>query len=345
MTRRCLAPVVRVTLHRFRAACPRVLMTSGCGCSSSWQRRTFHGVRRLVGSIRSRMNIEGGLGPCSARPVCSKSGYPSLLRPVNEHARHANCFLLFAALRQIRSIRRSLSQPVVKSLIVSLVISQLDWLCDTGRPSCMSARQTEVCLWNLVLTLRRVWSTDPGNSTTWRRCCTIFTGCEAQNESRFGWRFWRQNGLASQYLADDLHQVAAVVTATFGGDRAFSVAAARAWNSLPLSVTPSASLPVFLKHLRQFYLLAPSRHSNFSTFYIVTLFYSAVLRVFLLIVLVYSGFMYCGLAVYVLVVFTLQLLNSITNIWNPTNIYPIDKLSNIQRLSLREFLPSRNYHT
>jgi len=34
------------------------------------------------------------------------------------------------------------------------------------------------------------------------------------------------------------------------GDHAFSVAAARAWNSLPLSVTSSASLPVFQKHLK-----------------------------------------------------------------------------------------------
>jgi len=70
-----------------------------------------------------------------------------------------------------------------------------------------------------------------------------------------------------QYLADDLHQVAEVksrrllrsaataaliVPATVRstiGDRAFSVAAAQAWNSLPLSVTSSASLPVFRKHL------------------------------------------------------------------------------------------------
>jgi len=34
------------------------------------------------------------------------------------------------------------------------------------------------------------------------------------------------------------------------GDRAFSVVATRAWNSLPLSVTSSASLPIFRKHLK-----------------------------------------------------------------------------------------------
>jgi len=39
------------------------------------------------------------------------------------------------------------------------------------------------------------------------------------------------------------------------GDRAFSVAAARAWKSLALSVAPSAALPVFRKHLKPAALL------------------------------------------------------------------------------------------
>jgi len=78
------------------------------------------------------------------------------------------------------------------------------------------------------------------------------------------------------------------------GDRAFSVAVAQAWNSLPLSVTSSASLPVFRKHHKTalFPVIA-----TLSTLYIVTLFHSAVLRVFILYVLVYGGFMYRGLAV------------------------------------------------
>jgi len=108
-----------------------------------------------------------------------------------------------------------------------------------------------------------------------------------------------QNVLAPQYLADDLHQVAEVesrrrlrsaataaliVPATARstiGDRAFSVTAARTWNSLPLSVTSSSSLPVFRMHLKTvlFTRSFPS-YQHFSTFYIVTLFHSAVLRVF-----------------------------------------------------------------
>ena len=35
----------------------------------------------------------------------------------------------FAVLRQIRSIRRSVSQPVLRSLVASLVISRLDYGC------------------------------------------------------------------------------------------------------------------------------------------------------------------------------------------------------------------------
>ena len=34
------------------------------------------------------------------------------------------------------------------------------------------------------------------------------------------------------------------------GDRAFRVAAARAWNSLPNAVTPRASLPALKRHLK-----------------------------------------------------------------------------------------------
>jgi len=61
----------------------------------------------------------------------------------------------------------------------------------------------------------------------------------------------------------------------------FSVTAAWAWNSLPLSVTSSASHPVFWKRLKTalFTRSFPS-YQHFSTLYIVTLLYSAVVHVF-----------------------------------------------------------------
>jgi len=101
------------------------------------------------------------------------------------------------------------------------------------------------------------------------------TGCESRNESRFGSRFW------CMCTADrmDLHHSTLLMTFTRWrrlspgdgfvqrrlrhwsshipptarstiGDRALSVAAARAWNSLPLSVTSSASVPVVRKRLK-----------------------------------------------------------------------------------------------
>lgn len=77
-----------------------------------------------------------------------------------------------------------------------------------------------------------------------------------------------QHGLGPSYLAADLQRVvdvesrqrlrsassdALVVPRTFHptiGDRSFQVAAARAWNSLPLTVTSSSSLTVFRRRLK-----------------------------------------------------------------------------------------------
>jgi len=81
------------------------------------------------------------------------------------------------------------------------------------------------------------------------------------------------NGTAPVYLADSINcaadvgtrwslrsssSTAVVVPVTrrsMIGDRAFPVAAARAWNSLPLFVTSSSSLSTFKRHLKT-YLLA-----------------------------------------------------------------------------------------
>ena len=76
------------------------------------------------------------------------------------------------------------------------------------------------------------------------------------------------HGTAPPYLSAELNRVSEVVnrpclrsTSTTAlvvprtrcstiGDRAFPVAAARIWNSLPLSVTSSTSLPVFRRKLK-----------------------------------------------------------------------------------------------
>ena len=51
----------------------------------------------------------------------------------------------FAVLRQIRSIRRSVTRPVLESLVVSLVFVEARLrMCDTGRSAESAARQTPV---------------------------------------------------------------------------------------------------------------------------------------------------------------------------------------------------------
>jgi hypothetical protein len=130
--------------------------------------------------------------------------------------------------------------------------------------SCMSAT---VCPERCGMSDLQIQEIRPRHAAAARSSVVVNPGT---NHVSVGGTGVRQNELAPQYLADDLHRrrlrsaaTAALIgpaTARFTiGDRPFSVAAARAWNSLPLSVTSSASLPVSRKH---FYLLAPSHHSN-----------------------------------------------------------------------------------
>jgi len=184
------------------------------------------------------------------------------------------------------------------SLILSLVISRLDYGSATlaGLPACQLDRLQSVlnAVARLIYRSRKFDHVTPLlHDLHWLRIPVRITFQLAVLAYRF------QNGLAPQYLADDLHQVAEVshgdgcvrratatpiVPATVRstiGDRAFSVDAAQAWKSLQLSVVSSAPFRYSKNILRQFCLLAPSRHSNtLLHIYIVTLFYSAVLRVF-----------------------------------------------------------------
>jgi len=61
-----------------------------------------------------RWTNDGGLGLCSARPVCSQSGYPFCLIPINGHAHHTNYFLLFCcSATNIHHQSIPVSQPAV----------------------------------------------------------------------------------------------------------------------------------------------------------------------------------------------------------------------------------------
>jgi hypothetical protein len=174
----------------------------------------------------------------------------------------------FAMLRQIRSIRRSVTRPVLQSLVVSLVLTKLDYGCTTlaGLPNTQLRRLQSVqhAAARLIFRARKFDHVTPLlQQLHWLpvqqriqfRLATLVFRC--------------LHGTAPRYLADQLHRVADVESrrrlrssATLElvvpgtkhktiGDRAFSVTAARAWNSLLHSdVLFSTSLPVFRRRLK-----------------------------------------------------------------------------------------------
>ena len=173
----------------------------------------------------------------------------------------------FAALRQIRSIRRTTSQPVLRSLVGALVLSRLDYGCATlaGLPKTQLNRLQSVlnAAARLIYRARKYDHVSPLlRELHWLRV-----------PERIDFRlavlaFRCLHGTAPAYLSNELHRVAdcesrrslrsastaaLIVPATRRstiGDRAFPVAASRVWNRLPSSVQLATSLPVFRQRLK-----------------------------------------------------------------------------------------------
>jgi len=179
----------------------------------------------------------------------------------------------FGTLRQLRSIRRSVSQTVFQSLVAALVLTKLDFGNATlaGIPSFLLDRLQAV----MNAAARLVFQTSRHDHITpllrrlhWLRA-----------PQRISYKlavmvFQCTRGLGPAYLADALQPVARIPgrqrlrsssTSTLDvpptrlstvGDRAFPVAAARTWNSLPAAVTSSNSLQTFKTKLKSFLFLA-----------------------------------------------------------------------------------------
>ena len=170
-------------------------------------------------------------------------------------------------MRQIRSISRSLTRGVLRSLVSAPVLTRLDYGSATlaGLPvSSLDRLQYVVnAAARLVFSARKYdhitpllrelhWLLIPERITF--RLAVLVYRC--------------LNGLAPRYLADELHLVAdnpsrqrlrsasspaLSVPATRRrtiGDRAFPVVAARVWNGLPKHATTAPSLAVFRKRLK-----------------------------------------------------------------------------------------------
>jgi len=170
----------------------------------------------------------------------------------------------FATLRQLRSIRRSMSQVVLLSLVVLLVLSRLDYGNATlaGLPGNQLDRLQ--CVMNiaarLVCSARKYEHITPLlRDLHWLRMPERLV---------FKLSVRCLHGMAPPYLASELRRVADVDTRktlrslsmsalvtpsscrTTIGDGAFFVAAPRVWNTLPSSVTASETLGTFKCRLK-----------------------------------------------------------------------------------------------
>jgi len=196
------------------------------------------------------------------------------------------CSKCFAAFRQLRSIRRSVSNDVLQSLVVALVFSRLDYGSATlaGLPKQLLDRLRSVknAAVRLIFTARHQDHVQPLlRSLHWIRV-------PERISFRLAVLVYRCfHGSAPGYLASDLQRVSDVdarrrlrcssTSALVGprtlratiGDRAFPAAAASVWNSLSESVRASSSLPVFRGRLKtelfsliQLFRLVPSTNAS-----------------------------------------------------------------------------------
>lgn len=174
----------------------------------------------------------------------------------------------FAALRQLRSVRRSLPASAFQTLVTSLVISRLDFGNTVlyGLPNSQMRRLQAVlnASARLIFGLRRHdHISDALLSLHWLRVPERLTFKVAVLAYR------ALHGLAPAYLANDFQRISETAersrlrsSETTGllvprhriniGARGFSVAGPIIWNSLPRDITSTSSLLCFRKQLKTF---------------------------------------------------------------------------------------------
>jgi len=173
----------------------------------------------------------------------------------------------FGVLRQLRSIRRSVKRPVLKSLVAALVLTRLDYgnAALAGLPGTLCDRMQSV----LNAAARLVFGTANSEHVTPLLRDLHMLRAPERIDYKLAVLVYRcLHGLAPPYLACNLCRVSDVESrqrlrssataqllvprvrrSTIGG-RSFPVAAAQVWNSLPSNVTLSASLRIFKQTLK-----------------------------------------------------------------------------------------------
>jgi len=199
-------------------------------------------------------------------------------RPISKNSKTvSNCF---SAMRLIRSIRRSVSKAVLLSLVRALVLSRVDY----GNATLAGLPARQLCRLQSVFhaAARIVFSAQKFDHVTpllqelhWLRVperitfklaslvfqCLIkrhSTSLPGRQHNSRGWRRHETESALAFELVNGGRWLAVPVTRRSTiGDRAFPVAATRAWNSLPSFVTSATSLSTFRRHLKT-YLFATS---------------------------------------------------------------------------------------
>jgi len=176
----------------------------------------------------------------------------------------------FAQLRQLRSIRRTVSRPVVQSLVTSHVLSRLDYGDATlaGIPEHLLRRLQSV----MNAAARLIYSSSRFDNITplLRQLHCLKAKERIDFKLAAGLLVFKcvHGRSAPPYFADELSRPADSLARcrlrsasssilvvrwtrlTTVGDRSFPVAASRVWNNLPQHVITSHSLPVFKIRLK-----------------------------------------------------------------------------------------------
>lgn len=173
----------------------------------------------------------------------------------------------FATLRQIRSIRRSVTRPVLQSLVSALTLTRLDYCCTTlaGLP----ARQLDRLQSVLNAAARLINGARKYDHVTPLLHDLHWLRVPQRIEFRLAVLVHRcLHGMAPRYLSGELRRIAdfegrsrlrSASTMALQiprsmhstiGDRAFPVSAARVWNGLPSAITSLSSLPSFRRALK-----------------------------------------------------------------------------------------------
>jgi len=185
----------------------------------------------------------------------------------------------FAALRRLRGIRRLVSQPVLLSLVTSLIMTRFDYgsATLTGLPSHLLDRLQSL----LNAAARLVCYAQNCDHVTHLLRDLHWLQVPERIQFRLAVLVFRcRNSMAPPYLLRDLQwtdeaeslrrlrsgaQQRLIVSRTqlrTIGDGSFRVTVASAWNSLPTTVTTATSLACFKKQLKHFF--SQSRSRNFS---------------------------------------------------------------------------------